>query len=714
MTDTEVDDEPRCGFSVCIPTPGVPASERCCGAASGMKGMCLPNFLGPFAGLFKKKVQPAPFYGKDSKPSFLIIMIMGLQHMLAMLVGVITPPRLLANEGCLLNRDSDLCSITPNLICSALLASGILSIMQIARVKLCGGYYFGTGLISVMGPSFTFLPIGQAMMQEATLDFSGQNGTGIEWYGKFIGTCMVASFFEILISFVPPKIIKKICPPIVSGIVVFCIGAALTQTGFKYWGGGVFCSQNVMSKPLEGAMNGNRFIMGPHSCMGDNGGERQNPPASTPGAIRPGFAPGGIAGYDAPFGDPVYVGYGALAVLIFFFIAMFGSPFMKSCNIAISFLTTYAISAGFRGPSYVAFPGAVPHDSMLVTGMFSALTSTQNPVSFLWAGITSAPGFSIGFAPEYLLPILMCFLVSTAESIGDITATAKASGLDADDPSIPSRIQGGLLADGVNSFLAALALTPPNTTFSQNTGVISMTNCASRAAGFACCFWLIVAGLFVPFGSFLADAPTCVLGGIVTILFASIMVSGIKIIGRVEQTPRNHIILSMSLGIALGVSTVPHMFDGGGNAAFYGSVLKMNTGAFPLKATCVPGTEVYFSATWGGAGTSTGSDPNRANAFGSYFGSTALPNPTSGMINTTNGFHRGKYLMNPNDWVQSCTIDQSKRAWRTSFLVLINTPYSVGLIVAVLLNMLLPEDTEPEEGSSTAKAAPVAVESGSA
>ena len=45
-------------------------------------------------------------------------------------------------------------------------------------------------------------------------------------------------------------------------------------TGIKYWGGGVFCSQNMMSRPMEGAANGNRFIMGPQSCMADNGGER--------------------------------------------------------------------------------------------------------------------------------------------------------------------------------------------------------------------------------------------------------------------------------------------------------------------------------------------------------------------------------------------------------------------------------------------------------
>ena len=95
---------------------------------------------------------------------------MGLQHMLAMIGGIITPPRLLANRGCLLGRDPALCAITPYLISSAMLASGLLTIIQILRIKLCGGYYLGTGLISVMGTSFTFLPIAREMVIRAITD----------------------------------------------------------------------------------------------------------------------------------------------------------------------------------------------------------------------------------------------------------------------------------------------------------------------------------------------------------------------------------------------------------------------------------------------------------------------------------------------------------------------------------------------------------------
>eukprot|EP00747_Dinoflagellata_sp_TGD_P147588 gnl/TRDRNA2_/TRDRNA2_176834_c0_seq2.p1 gnl/TRDRNA2_/TRDRNA2_176834_c0~~gnl/TRDRNA2_/TRDRNA2_176834_c0_seq2.p1 ORF type:complete len:790 (-),score=152.76 gnl/TRDRNA2_/TRDRNA2_176834_c0_seq2:259-2379(-) len=637
----------------------------------------------------KRDPPDMPFFPKDSKPALLTTLLMGLQHMLAMLVGVITPPRLMANEGCLLGRDADLCAVTPHLICSALLASGLLSIMQIMRVRLMGGYYFGTGLISVMGTSFTFLPIGQQMIQEATLAFpAGSNGTGIEWYGKFIGTCMVASLIEVLLSFVPPKILKKICPPVVTGTVVFCIGAALTQTGIMYWGGGVFCASNTWSRGMMSAEQGNRFIMGPQSCMADNGGERGNPLG---GEIVAGKAPPGMQGFDAYFGDPTYVAYGFIAMLIFVIIATFGSPFMRSCNIAISFLLGYAIAAGATFEDVVM--NGETYTQKLVTGMFATLTGDKSPISFLWVGTASAPGMSIGFAPEYFLPILICFFISTAESIGDITATAGASKEPTDGKVINERIQGGLLADGVNSFLACLFLTPPNTTFSQNTGVISMTNCASRAAGFACCGWLILAGIFVPFGAFLADAPTCVLGGIVTILFCSIMVSGIKILGRAPRTTRNHLIMAISLGVGLGVSGVPHMLKGGGNASFYGAVLQMNTGMWPLKDCCVPGTEVLYSASFPAPG-----------PFGDYFASqdlnfgidanNAAITSHKGMVNTNQGFHRGKYLLHPHSWVAKCEIDASKKAWRSAILLMLNTPYCIGFIVAVILNLLLPQMSE--------------------
>ena len=84
--------------------------------------------------------------------------------------------------------------------------------------------YLGTGLISVMGPSFAFLPIARELVKGGMDD-----GLSAEVaYGKFLGTCLVAALLEIGIALFPPRIIGKIFPPIVCGTAVTLIGAALT------------------------------------------------------------------------------------------------------------------------------------------------------------------------------------------------------------------------------------------------------------------------------------------------------------------------------------------------------------------------------------------------------------------------------------------------------------------------------------------------------
>jgi len=681
-TEEDLEVEPRCGFDVCMPTPGLTLTEKLWGGAAEVwKPLCTPTYP------CKKGAKPPPFFGKDSKPALFVTLMMGFQHMLAMLGGVITPPRLMANEGCLLGRDPDLCKMTPYLISSAMIASGLLTIVQVIRIKLAGGYFLGTGLISVMGPSFTFLPIGQILIGEEIA--AGNPGT--EAYGKFLGTCLVCSLLEVAMSFIPPQVLRKMFPPIVTGTTVFCIGAALTATGFQYWGGGVFCSQNAMTRPMEAASLGNRFILAPQSCQGDNGGEGFNPVDLDPYPAAK--APPGLVGADRYFGDSLYVGWGFLVLLFFTLIEMFGAPFMRNCNVALSLLLTYAFSACWVGEPVVSMGNT--YEQKLVTGMFMHQTSKNTPVSFLWNGIVGTPDFAFGFAPEYVVPIMIAFVVSTVETIGDITASSIASRIPIEggaSKTFMSRVQGGLLADGVNSFLAALFCTPPNTTFSQNNGVISITGCASRAVGLACAGWLIFLGIFVPVGAFFADIPICVLGGMVTILFCSIMVGGIKVINMAPKTRRTHVILAVSLGFALGVTTVPNFVRGGGvsnggRAAFYGSVLDMNTGLWPMKKLCKEGTQVYFSSDFPAGG-----------PFGDYFASTDLDHPYPGMSNLTNGIHRGKYLMNPNDWVKSCETSKTDRSLRLALLIMLGTPYCIGFLMAFLLNLLLPEDAHETEG----------------
>jgi uric acid-xanthine permease len=165
-------------------------------------------------------------------------MVMGLQHALAMVGGLITPPLVVFKfsvcYSCL--------SLQQYAVSAALITSGICSLIHVSKIPLPftqrifgRQMYIGAGVLTVMGTSFTFLPIFEisiAQMTEAGID-------GTVAFGKMIGTSMVCCLLELFFSFVPVRIIKRIFPPVVTAITVILIGVGLIGTGMKYWGGGV-------------------------------------------------------------------------------------------------------------------------------------------------------------------------------------------------------------------------------------------------------------------------------------------------------------------------------------------------------------------------------------------------------------------------------------------------------------------------------------------
>ena len=265
--------------------------------------------------------------------------------------------------------------------------------------------------------------------------------------------------------------------------------------------------------------------------------------------------------------------------------------------------------------------------------------------TFLWAET-----FPLGFAPEYFLPILIGYFVSTAETIGDVTMSCKYSKLETEGPDFESRVQGGLLADGVNSFLACLFTSPPNTTFSQNNGVISLTQCASRSAGFSCAFWLILFGVFGKLGAAFTSIPICVVGGLVLQCFASVFVSGMFIATK-HATRRNAFILMLSLALGIGVAMEPNLFEGGGVASFHGKNLRHNTGFWPRYKTCK---------------------------------TFPVDSETGAQVRTCT-----------NDNGACCSeYDKGEDSNRTTAIILLKTPHAIGFVVALFLHLLLPEDNK--------------------
>ncbi|KAL2890511.1 Uric acid-xanthine permease [Ceratocystis lukuohia] len=381
----------------------------------------------------KKSDHVAPFFGLNDRMPVVLALLLGLQHSLAMLAGVITPPIIMSGAtGVNLSTDEQ-----QYLVSTALIVSGTLSLIQITRFRIMNTpYYLGTGLLSVVGISFAIIPVASGAFSQmyadgyCELDSDGNRLPCPKAYGAVLGTAALCALIEVCMAFVPPRMLLKVFPPIVTGPTVTLIGVSLIETGFSNWAGG------------SGA------------CM------------------------------DRP-----------------------------------------------------------------ETGFYSLCPNTAAPHPLPWG---SAEFLGLGFI----------YIICACEAIGDITATCDVSRLEVTGPTYETRIQGGVLADGINGALAALMTITPVTTFAQNNGVIALTRCANRTAGYFCCFFLIVMGIFAKFAAALVAIPSAVLGGMTTFLFASVAVSGMAIVARsVPFTRRNRFILTAGFALGYGATLKSDYFS---------------------------------------------------------------------------------------------------------------------------------------------------------
>ena len=169
--------------------------------------------------------------------------------------------------------------------------------------------------------------------------------------------------------------------------------------------------------------------------------------------------------------------------------------------------------------------------------------------------------FGLDFNFALFIPFALLYLITTIESTGDLTATSLVSGEPIEGDVYINRIKGGVLGDGVNSMIAAIFNTFPNTTFSQNNGVIQLTGVASRYVGFFIAGFLVLLGIFPIVGGVINAMPRPVLGGATIIMFGTVAAAGIKIISTDKIDRRGMLILAISLGLGLGVQVVPNVLD---------------------------------------------------------------------------------------------------------------------------------------------------------
>ncbi|HDZ3770084.1 TPA: uracil-xanthine permease [Vibrio cholerae] len=169
--------------------------------------------------------------------------------------------------------------------------------------------------------------------------------------------------------------------------------------------------------------------------------------------------------------------------------------------------------------------------------------------------------YGLGFDWSLFIPLVLIFLITALEAIGDITATSEVSGEPVKGPEYMKRIKGGVLADGLNSALAAVFNSFPNSTFSQNNGVILLTGVASRYVGYFIAGMLVLLGLFPGVASFVQLIPEPVLGGATIVMFGTIAAAGVRIISRVDLDRRAILIMALSFSMGLGIAQKPEILQ---------------------------------------------------------------------------------------------------------------------------------------------------------
>ena len=183
--------------------------------------------------------------------------------------------------------------------------------------------------------------------------------------------------------------------------------------------------------------------------------------------------------------------------------------------------------------------GEVRFEKIAAASWFAFPMPFQYGIDFVWGAV-----------------ILMLFMsiVTTIETIGDISATTMGG---ANREATDKELSGGIMADGVGTAFASIFNAMPNTSYSQNAGLVAFTGVISRHVGTVAGVILILLGLFPKLGGIIAAMPDSVIGGAAIIMFGLIAGAGIKLIAKSEMSQRNILILALSLSFGIGLYAFP-------------------------------------------------------------------------------------------------------------------------------------------------------------
>ena len=397
---------------------------------------------------------------------------LGLQHVLAMFVGNLTP--LLIITGACGIAGGEFADLQLSLLQNAMLIAGIVTLVQLFSIGPVGGK-----VPIIMGTSSGFIGVFNSV--------ASIMGGGVLAYGAIMGASIIGGIFEGILGFFL-KPLRRFFPSVVTGTVVLSIGLSLISVGINSFGGGNNAKdfgslENILLAVFVLVM----ILIFKHGTKG----------FSSSSSILLGI----ICGYIVAF----LMGF----VLSKTGVDADGVEFTKSWVINWS-----KIGAA----SWFAFPKIMP----------------VKPI----------------FDVRAIIPVLIMFIVTAVETVGDISGVMEG-GLNRE--ATDAELAGGVMCDGLGSSLAAIFGVLPNTSFSQNVGLVAMTKVVNRFALATGAIFLVLCGLCPKLGALVSIMPQPVLGGAAVIMFSSIVVSGIQLITKTPMTGRNLTIVSVALGVGYGM-----------------------------------------------------------------------------------------------------------------------------------------------------------------
>ena len=317
-------------------------------------------------------------------------------------------------------------------------------------------------------------------------------GGGVLAYGAILGASLIGGLFETVLGlFLKP--LRRFFPAVVTGTVVLSIGLSLIGVGINSFGGG------------NGAKD---------------------------------------------FGSLENLFLGLVVLVSIILIKHYCKGFASISAILIAIIIGYVV-ASIMGM-------VLPKTFMYTDPATGAVTEMTKSWVLNWDRVAAAPWFAIPklfpvklvFDLRAIIPIGIMFIVTAVETVGDISGITEGGiGREATD----KELSGGVMCDGLGSSFAAIFGVLPNTSFSQNVGLVGMTKIVNLFAISTGAVFLILCGLFPKLATIVSIMPQSVLGGAAVMMFASIVISGIQLINKDAITSRNITIVSVALGLGFGL-----------------------------------------------------------------------------------------------------------------------------------------------------------------